>query len=88
MSTVAHRPVVRQRLGGRARCLVCDLWHRFVIFRALTLSTRGFTIFWVFPLSFFVGLVNIQNLSTLWPGLVSCMFAFYGCARLTNDVLS
>ncbi|RDX49881.1 hypothetical protein OH76DRAFT_1349897 [Lentinus brumalis] len=35
------------------------------------LGVWGFTIFWVFPVSFFVGLVNIQNLSTLVPGLLS-----------------
>ncbi|PIL22331.1 hypothetical protein GSI_15019 [Ganoderma sinense ZZ0214-1] len=34
------------------------------------LGVWAFTIFWVFPVSFFVGLVNIQNLSTLWPGLL------------------
>ncbi|KAH9912692.1 uncharacterized protein BXZ73DRAFT_107327 [Epithele typhae] len=34
------------------------------------LGVWAFTISWVFPVSFFVGLVNIQNLSTLWPGLL------------------
>ncbi|KAG2338484.1 hypothetical protein BDR05DRAFT_969182 [Suillus weaverae] len=29
----------------------------------------GFTIFWVFPVSLFVGLVSIQSISTFWPSL-------------------
>ncbi|OBZ71410.1 hypothetical protein A0H81_08778 [Grifola frondosa] len=33
------------------------------------LGVWGFTIFWVFPVSFFVGLVSIDNISTFWPGL-------------------
>lgn len=32
---------------------------------------RSFTVFWVFPVSLFVTLVSIQNISTFWPGLVS-----------------
>ena len=49
--------------------------------QSLLMSTllRAFTIFWVFPVSFFVGLVNIQNLSTLWPGLVGIY-----CSRETR----
>ena len=40
------------------------------VLSGLTAHSRAFTIFWVFPVSSFVALVNIQNLSTLWPGLV------------------
>ncbi|KAI0322353.1 hypothetical protein OF83DRAFT_1224915 [Amylostereum chailletii] len=29
----------------------------------------AFTLFWLFPLSLFVGLVSIQNISAYWPGL-------------------
>lgn len=32
--------------------------------------SRGFTIFWVFPVTSIVGLVSIQNISAFWPGLV------------------
>lgn len=32
---------------------------------------RSFTVFWVFPVSLFVTLVSIQNISSFWPGLVS-----------------
>ena len=35
-----------------------------------TISLRAFTIFWVFPISLFVGLVSIQNISAFWPSLV------------------
>ncbi|TBU27050.1 hypothetical protein BD311DRAFT_666174 [Dichomitus squalens] len=35
------------------------------------LGVWAFTIFWVFPVTSFVALVNIQNLSTLWPGLLN-----------------
>ena len=35
------------------------------------LCRRGFTIFWIFPVSLLVGLVSIQNISLFWPGLVS-----------------
>ncbi|CDO75297.1 hypothetical protein BN946_scf184654.g5 [Trametes cinnabarina] len=34
------------------------------------LGVWAFTLFWVFPVSIFVGLVNIQNLSTFIPGLL------------------
>ncbi|KAI0671009.1 DUF221-domain-containing protein [Trametes maxima] len=34
------------------------------------LGVWAFTLFWVFPVSLFVGLVNIQNLSTFVPGLM------------------
>lgn len=32
--------------------------------------SRVFTIFWVFPVSSFVALVSIGNISSLWPALV------------------
>lgn len=32
---------------------------------------RGFTLFWLFPVSLLVGLVSIQNISLFWPSLVS-----------------
>ncbi|PCH40020.1 hypothetical protein WOLCODRAFT_116507 [Wolfiporia cocos MD-104 SS10] len=35
----------------------------------VSLGVWGFTVFWVFPLSIFVGLVSIQNISTFWPWL-------------------
>ncbi|KAL4246638.1 CSC1 family protein [Abortiporus biennis] len=35
----------------------------------VNLGVWGFTIFWVFPVSFFVTLVSIQNISAFWPGL-------------------
>ncbi|KAH7928412.1 hypothetical protein BV22DRAFT_207268 [Leucogyrophana mollusca] len=35
------------------------------------LGVWGFTIFWLFPVSLFVGLVSIQNISTFWPSLYS-----------------
>jgi len=31
---------------------------------------RGFTLFWLFPVSLLVGLVSIQNVSLFWPTLV------------------
>ena len=31
---------------------------------------RGFTLFWLFPVSLLVGLVSIQNISLFWPTLV------------------
>ena len=34
---------------------------------------RAFTIFWVFPISLFVGLVSIQNISAFLPNLVRQM---------------
>ncbi|KAI0822219.1 DUF221-domain-containing protein [Trametes gibbosa] len=34
------------------------------------LGVWAFTLFWVFPVTIFVGLVNIQNLSTFVPGLL------------------
>ncbi len=34
-------------------------------------NIRGFTLFWLFPVSFLVGLVSIQNVSLFWPTLVS-----------------
>ncbi|KAI0632056.1 DUF221-domain-containing protein [Trametes polyzona] len=34
------------------------------------LGVWAFTLFWVFPVTIFVGLVNIQNLSTFIPGLM------------------
>ncbi|KAG1906688.1 uncharacterized protein F5891DRAFT_476392 [Suillus fuscotomentosus] len=36
---------------------------------AVNIGVWGFTIFWVFPVSLFVGLVSIQSISTLWPSL-------------------
>ena len=42
-----------------------------VIVSALTtIFFRASTIFWVFPISLFVGLVSIQNISAFWPSLV------------------
>jgi hypothetical protein len=35
----------------------------------VNIGVWGFTIFWVFPVSLFVGLVSIQSLSTFWPSL-------------------
>lgn len=35
----------------------------------VNLGVWGFTVFWVFPVSIFVGLVSIQNISTFLPGL-------------------
>lgn len=35
------------------------------------IGSRAFTILWLFPVSIFVGLVSIQNISAFWPGLVS-----------------
>ncbi|KAI0075096.1 hypothetical protein K474DRAFT_1600449 [Panus rudis PR-1116 ss-1] len=35
----------------------------------VNLGVWAFTIFWVFPVSIFVGLVSIQNISAFWPGL-------------------
>lgn len=65
--------LVRQGLGSRTWCLVCDFAYCSAHDSECDLC-RAFTIFWVFPVSFFVGLVNIQNLSTLWPGLVRSSF--------------
>ena len=31
---------------------------------------RAFTLSWLFPVSLFVGLVSIQNISAYWPSLV------------------
>ncbi|KAL0069815.1 hypothetical protein AAF712_003085 [Marasmius tenuissimus] len=35
----------------------------------VSLGVWAFTIFWIFPVSLFVGLVSIQNISAFWPGL-------------------
>lgn len=35
----------------------------------VNIGVWGFTIFWVFPVSLFVGLVSIESISTLWPSL-------------------
>ncbi|EMD39889.1 hypothetical protein CERSUDRAFT_112144 [Gelatoporia subvermispora B] len=35
----------------------------------VNLGVWAFTIFWVFPVTIFVGLVSIQNISAFWPGL-------------------
>ncbi|KAF9781625.1 hypothetical protein BJ322DRAFT_233934 [Thelephora terrestris] len=35
----------------------------------ISLGVWAFTIFWVFPISLFVGLVSIQNISAFWPSL-------------------
>ncbi|GBE85039.1 DUF221-domain-containing protein [Sparassis crispa] len=35
------------------------------------LGVWGFIIFWIFPVSIFVGLVSIQNISVFWPGLAT-----------------
>ncbi|KAG0700120.1 hypothetical protein DFH29DRAFT_933566 [Suillus ampliporus] len=35
----------------------------------VNIGVWGFTIFWLFPLSLFVGLVSIQSISTFWPTL-------------------
>ncbi|KAK1232809.1 hypothetical protein PQX77_004035 [Marasmius sp. AFHP31] len=35
----------------------------------VSLGVWAFTIFWLFPVSLFVGLVSIQNISAFWPGL-------------------
>ncbi|KAG2033743.1 hypothetical protein BDR03DRAFT_1094176 [Suillus americanus] len=35
----------------------------------VNIGVWGFTIFWVFPVSLFVGLVSIQSISVFWPSL-------------------
>ncbi|KAI0036449.1 hypothetical protein K488DRAFT_41147 [Vararia minispora EC-137] len=35
----------------------------------VNIGVWGFTIFWLFPLSLFVGLISIQNISVYWPSL-------------------
>ncbi|KAG1751153.1 hypothetical protein EDB19DRAFT_1675660 [Suillus lakei] len=35
----------------------------------VNIGVWGFTIFWLFPVSLFVGLVSIQSISTFWPSL-------------------
>ncbi|KAF9267346.1 hypothetical protein L218DRAFT_1060664 [Marasmius fiardii PR-910] len=35
----------------------------------VSLGVWAFTLFWLFPVSLFVGLVSIQNISAFWPGL-------------------
>ncbi|KAG1745993.1 uncharacterized protein EDB91DRAFT_1120093 [Suillus paluster] len=35
----------------------------------VNIGVWAFTIFWLFPLSLFVGLVSIQSISTFWPSL-------------------
>ena len=42
----------------------------------LTSRNRSFTVFWVFPVTLFVTLVSIQNISSFWPGLVSLPLQF------------
>ena len=44
---------------------------RSIFLLALRGLSRAFTILWLFPVSLFVGLVSIQNISAFWPGLVS-----------------
>lgn len=41
-----------------------------ILFALPTIFLRASTIFWVFPISLFVGLVSIQNISAFWPSLV------------------
>ncbi|KAG2153124.1 uncharacterized protein EDB93DRAFT_1136745 [Suillus bovinus] len=45
--------------------------YRVDIFKdwVVNIGVWGFTIFWVFPVSLFVGLVSIQSISTFWPSL-------------------
>ena len=62
---------VRQRLGYQPRCLVCFfLGGADTLLALTTVCRRAFTIFWVFPISLFVGLVSIQNISAFLPSLV------------------
>ncbi|KAG6337317.1 hypothetical protein ID866_1779 [Astraeus odoratus] len=35
----------------------------------VSLGVWGFTIFWIFPVSLFVGLVSIQSIASFWPSL-------------------
>ncbi|KAH9936413.1 uncharacterized protein B0H18DRAFT_1091982 [Fomitopsis serialis] len=35
----------------------------------VNIGVWGFTVFWIFPVSLFVTLVSIQNISSFWPGL-------------------
>lgn len=42
---------------------------------AVRLVCRGFTLFWLFPVSLLVGLVSIQNISLFWPSLVNISFS-------------
>ncbi|KAF9242543.1 hypothetical protein BU15DRAFT_86750 [Melanogaster broomeanus] len=35
----------------------------------VNIGVWGFTIFWLFPVSLFVGLVSIQSIASFWPGL-------------------
>ncbi|KAF8890016.1 hypothetical protein CPB84DRAFT_1816390 [Gymnopilus junonius] len=35
----------------------------------VNIGVWGFTLFWLFPVSFLVGLVSIQNISLFWPSL-------------------
>ncbi|TFY68743.1 hypothetical protein EVJ58_g833 [Rhodofomes roseus] len=35
----------------------------------VNIGVWGFTVFWIFPVSIFVTLVSIQNISSFWPGL-------------------
>ncbi|THH20111.1 hypothetical protein EW146_g1190 [Bondarzewia mesenterica] len=44
-------------------------WTRIVKDWVVDIGVWAFTLSWVFPVSFFVGLVSIQNISTFWPGL-------------------
>ena len=68
--------------GSRCSCsylvdqrLDCKSWRlvRIRIERLLSIGLRllrGFTLFWLFPVSLLVGLVSIQNISLFWPSLV------------------
>ena len=54
--------------------LDCKSWRlvRIRIERLFSIGLRllrGFTLFWLFPVSLSVGLVSIQNISLFWPSL-------------------
>lgn len=61
--------VVFEGLGRQSRCLVRSRLPFFLPHMLKPIS-RGFTVFWLFPVSFLVGLVSIQNISAFWPSLV------------------
>ncbi|KAF7298976.1 CBM1 domain-containing protein [Mycena indigotica] len=48
------------------------VWQVFFSLSLLGFNiSRGFTVFWLFPVSLLVGLVSIQNISSFWPALKS-----------------
>jgi hypothetical protein len=51
----------------------CSRLGQFLKDWVVNIGVWGFTIFWLFPLSLFVGLVSIQNIAAYWPSLV-CPF--------------